>query len=59
MIELAHRVAAPGRAPKRLEAPVALWAAGVAVVLPAAIPILYLLWVVARPGGFDAGGFTG
>lgn len=59
MIELAHRVAAPGRAAKRLKAPVALWAAGVAVVLPAAIPILYLLWVVARPGGFDAGGFTG
>jgi iron(III) transport system permease protein len=28
------------------------------VVAPAAIPIVYLLWSVLRPGGFDAGGFS-
>jgi iron(III) transport system permease protein len=35
-----------------------LWALGVAAVVPAAIPIAYLVWIVVRPGGFDAGGFS-
>lgn len=35
-----------------------LWAIGVGAVVPAAIPIVYLIWVVVRPGGFDAGGFA-
>ncbi|HEX6946462.1 MAG TPA: iron ABC transporter permease [Acidimicrobiia bacterium] len=59
MVELAHRLTTPAGTTRRPEAPAALWVAGVAVVLPAAIPIVYLLWVVLRPGGFDAGGFTG
>ncbi|MFO7300591.1 MAG: iron ABC transporter permease [Actinomycetes bacterium] len=59
MIELANRDAQASSATKRPKAPAALWAAGVAVVLPAAIPIVHLLWVVLRPGGFYAGGFTG
>lgn len=39
-------------------APRSLWVTALVVVLPAAIPVAYLLWVVLRPGGFDAGGFT-
>jgi iron(III) transport system permease protein len=35
-----------------------LWALGALVVIPAMIPIAYLLYVVLQPGGFDAGGFT-
>ncbi|HEX6145341.1 MAG TPA: iron ABC transporter permease [Acidimicrobiia bacterium] len=35
-----------------------LWALGLAAVVPAAIPIGYLVWTVVRPGGFDAGGFS-
>lgn len=61
MIEFAHRPggAVEPAARRRGKAPAALWAAGAAVVLPAAIPVTYLLWVVLRPGGFDAGGFSG
>ncbi|MDX1448911.1 MAG: iron ABC transporter permease [Acidimicrobiia bacterium] len=33
-----------------------LWALAIAVTLPGAAPIAYLLWSVLRPGGFDAGG---
>jgi len=35
-----------------------LWSLGMAAVVPAAIPIGYLIWTVVRPGGFDAGGFS-
>ncbi len=41
----------------RRGAPPLLWALGMAAVLPAAIPLVYLIWTVVRPGGFDAGGF--
>ncbi len=41
----------------RRKAPPLLWALGIAAVLPAAIPLVYLVWTVARPGGLDAGGF--
>lgn len=59
MLELAGRVPpvedAAARKPK---APPVLWVLASLVVLPAAVPIFYLVWVVARPGGFDAGGFS-
>jgi iron(III) transport system permease protein len=42
----------------RRKAPPLLWSLGCAAVLPAAIPIAYLLWTVLRPGGLDAGGFS-
>lgn len=45
-------------APPARRAPTLLWVLGLAAVLPAAIPIGYLIWVVVRPGGFDAGGFS-
>jgi iron(III) transport system permease protein len=35
-----------------------LWAVSLAIVIPAVIPVVFLLWVVIRPGGFDAGGFS-
>ncbi|HLU30443.1 MAG TPA: iron ABC transporter permease, partial [Acidimicrobiia bacterium] len=41
---------------RRRRAPGALWALALVVVLPAITPIVYLLWAVLRPGGFDAGG---
>jgi iron(III) transport system permease protein len=41
---------------RRRRAPAALWALALVVVLPAITPIVYLLWAVLRPGGFDAGG---
>lgn len=41
---------------RRRRAPAALWALALLVVLPAVTPIIYLLWAVLRPGGFDAGG---
>ena len=34
----------------------ALWALAIAVTLPGAAPIAYLVWTVLRPGGLDAGG---
>ncbi|MFP5333619.1 MAG: hypothetical protein ACLGHX_14825 [Acidimicrobiia bacterium] len=34
----------------------ALWAVAIAVTLPGAAPIAFLVWTVLRPGGFDAGG---
>lgn len=36
----------------------ALWALAIAVTLPGAAPIGYLVWTVLRPGGFDAGGIA-
>ena len=60
MLELAERTGQTAPAEIRpTPAPTVLWALGVAVVVPAAIPVGYLLWVVFRPGGFNAGGFTG
>ncbi len=61
MLDLAERTAPPAAPTERrpTPAPTFLWVVGAAVVLPAAIPVAYLLWVVFRPGGFDAGGFTG
>lgn len=57
-------IGAPETRPTRVEpsvsrrkAPPWLWIAALAAVLPAAISILYLVWVVVRPGGLDAGGF--
>lgn len=47
---------APEPAVKRRRAPGALGPVAVLVVVPATIPIAYLLWTVLRPGGFDAGG---
>ena len=41
---------------KARKAPAALWAVGAIVVVPAAVPIAYLVWSVVRPGGIDAGG---
>ncbi len=59
MLELAGRTPpvqdVVARKPK---APPALWVLAGLVVLPAAVPIVYLLWVVVRPGGFDTGGFS-
>ena len=43
-------------APVRRRAPGALWAIAVLVMIPAVTPIAYLMWMVFRPGGFDAGG---
>jgi iron(III) transport system permease protein len=43
---------------KRRKAPPLLWILGCVAVLPAAIPIAYLMWTVIRPGGFNAGGFS-
>lgn len=34
----------------------ALWALAIAVTIPGAAPIAYLVWTVLRPGGLDAGG---
>ncbi|MEX0864169.1 MAG: iron ABC transporter permease [Acidimicrobiia bacterium] len=60
MLELAGRTSAGAEALAALRprAPRLLWLLGGAVVLPAAIPIVYLLWTVVRPGGFDVGGFS-
>ncbi len=43
---------------RRPKAPGALWVLGTLVVIPALIPLLYLLWAVLQPGGFNTGGFT-
>lgn len=44
-------------APPGRRAPAALWVAAALVTFPAVLPIVYLVWTVVRPGGFDAGGF--
>ncbi len=49
----AQRSVARGNSPPRPLTALALLA-----VVPAALPIGFLLWTVLRPGGFDAGGFT-
>lgn len=41
---------------RRRKAPLPLWLLAGALVLPALIPIAYLVWAVVRPGGIDAGG---
>jgi iron(III) transport system permease protein len=46
-------------APRRRRAPGALWALALLLILPAITPVVYLLWSVLRPGGFDAGGISG
>ncbi len=58
MLELIRRPNLQEPSVRRPKAPGLLWLLSTLVVLPAAIPIVYLLWVVLRPGGFDAGGFT-
>ncbi|HJR91145.1 MAG TPA: iron ABC transporter permease, partial [Acidimicrobiia bacterium] len=39
-------------------APAVLWVLGVLVVVPALVPIGFLVWSVIRPGGIDAGGIA-
>ena len=59
MLELAERPpVAKEPSVQQPKAPSALWVVAGLVVLPAAIPLFYLAWVVLRPGGFDAGGFA-
>ncbi len=59
MLDLAGRPpVAEVPAVRRPKAPRLLWALGTLVVVPALIPIVYLLYVVLQPGGFDVGGFT-
>ncbi len=48
--------AAEPSAHKRPRAPGALWVVALILMVPAVTPILYLMWTVLRPGGFDAGG---
>src|SRR5690606_8884200 len=55
--ELAEIAPEPS-SPLRRKAPGALWALAIVLLLPAVTPIVYLLWTVLRPGGFDAGGVS-
>jgi iron(III) transport system permease protein len=61
MLDLARRPSANEEAipAMRVRPPRLLWALGMLLAVPALIPVLYLLWVVFRPGGFDAGGYSG
>jgi iron(III) transport system permease protein len=55
--DLSPGVSGPALAGRRRPLPPALTALAVLAVVPAALPIGFLLWTVLRPGGFDAGGF--
>lgn len=58
MLELTDRTPVrPEPSIRRSKAPRPLLGLSWLVVVPALIPIVYLIWVVVRPGGFDVGGF--